>query len=258
MDIEPVENRETRGEWLRTKTSDDSRAIFYIHGGGFVSCSAKTHRPITGALARKTGFPVFSTNYRLAPEHRFPAAIEDVTKSYLWLLEQPNQDNIAIGGDSAGGGLVLSLLLDIREKGLPMPKCAVCFSPWTDLTASGNSFHTNADKDAMFYQENMEEFATAYVSDVPTSDWRVSPLFADYHGLPPIMFQAGSTEMLLDDSRRIHEQITNIGGVSELKVFENVPHGWQMLYGFVPEADKSLSLAAEFIKRNCKKAFRNS
>jgi acetyl esterase/lipase len=158
-------------------------------------------------------------------------------------------DSIAIAGDSAGGGLTLALLAALREREPgSLPACAVAFSPWTDLTASGASITENDGRCAMFHPENMAEFAKAYLGDASPRDPRASPLFADLSGLPPVMLHVGSSELLLDDARRMHERIQNTGGDSTLHVFDGVPHGWQMLDGFVPEARTSLSEAASFIR----------
>jgi monoterpene epsilon-lactone hydrolase len=247
LDVKAEPGPDLCGEWLIPANAAPGAVILYIHGGGFVSCSSKTHRPITAALARKTGMKVFAIDYRLAPEHRYPAALDDVFEGYKRLRELAG-GKIALAGDSAGGGLVLSLLLRIRESGLWPPECAVCFSPWSDLTASGDSAETNKDVDAMFHRENAPDFARAYLGDAPAAEPDASPVFADYHDIPPILFQVGSTEMLLDDSRRIHEKIIAAGGKSELEIFEDVSHCWQMLNWFVPEAGQALDHAAEFIR----------
>jgi monoterpene epsilon-lactone hydrolase len=250
LDVKPVKGQALRGEWITPKNAGPDGVVLYIHGGGFVSCSARTHRPITTALARKTGRRVFAVDYRLAPEHRFPAALDDVFAAYKWLVENgSNPGRIALAGDSAGGGLVLSLLLRIRDEGLNLPACAVCFSPWANLSPRGPEC-LNATRDAMFYPENVAEFAPAYRGDASASDPFVSPLFADYHGLPPVLFQVSSTEILLEDSTAIHNKILAAGGVSELEIFDDVSHCWQMLNWFVPEAGRALRQAADFILRN--------
>jgi acetyl esterase/lipase len=247
LDVKPVKEQTLRGEWITPKNAGPDGVVLYIHGGGFVSCSARTHRPITTALARKTGRRVFAVDYRLAPEHRFPAALDDVFAAYKWLVENgSNPGQIALAGDSAGGGLVLSLLLRIRDEGLNLPACAVCFSPWANLTPRGPDC-LNATRDAMFYPENVAEFAPAYRGGASASDPFLSPLFADYRGLPLVLFQVSSTEILLEDSTAIHNKILAAGGVSELEIFDDVSHCWQMLNWFVPEAGRALRQAADFI-----------
>lgn len=256
--IEQINEAGVRGEWLATRdaASGDGAVIFYIHGGGFVACSARTHRPITATLARETNFPVFSLKYRLAPEARFPAALDDVYAAYEWLTREKGvaPSKIAVAGDSAGGGLALSLILRLREKKMPLPACAATFSPWTDLAGTGASRETNAERDAMFCPENNAEFANAYF-DNPASAKNplASPFYGDFREFPPVLFHVGSTEMLLDDSRRIHEKIRAAGGVSELEIYEDIFHCWQMTAGFVPEAGDSLRKAAAFMRRHVRR-----
>lgn len=246
--VEPVGRDGVSGEWL-THEGRGRGVLLYMHGGGYVSCSAATHRPITAALARLTGLRVFSLEYRLAPEHRFPAALDDALDAYRWLLGQGlDGEEIALAGDSAGGGLVLSTLLRARDAGLQSPACAVCFSPWTDMTGAGASVSANDGRCAMFRTASIGQFAPAYLGGASPRDPYASPVFADLRGLPPLLLQVGSTELLLDDSVRVHEKILAGGGASRLEVYEDVPHCWQMLDGFVPEARASLAQAAEFIR----------
>jgi acetyl esterase/lipase len=245
---QPVQ-RPVRGEWLCPKVPWPG-VLLYIHGGGFVACSPATHRPITAALARLTQLRVFSLDYRLAPEHRYPAAVEDVVRAYEWLQSETEGSPIAVAGDSAGGNLVLGLALRLRDRGQSLPACLVAFSPWTDLAATGASARTNDGLDPMFHYENMNSFAGAYLNGVSPNAPEVSPVFADLGGLPPVLLHVGATETLLDDSRRVHERIRDAGGVSELKIHEGVAQCWHMLQPFVPEATASLCAAAAFITRN--------
>ncbi len=249
--VEQVTNETVRGEWLTAKNAEQA-VILYIHGGGFVAGSTAGHRPITASLARLGRYNVFSLDYRLAPKNRFPAALDDAVAAYLWLLEQKfNPRQIAVAGDSAGGGLVLSTLLKLQEENIPLPSSAVCFSPWTDLAGTGDSMQSNGKMDAMFCPENIPEFASAYLGEASPFDKYASPVFAEFDAtFPPILFQVGSTEVLLDDSRRIHDQIQKAGGKSELEIYENTPHCWQILDSFVPEARTALENAVKFIGRH--------
>lgn len=253
--IEPIATDTLRGEWLRPRSAaaaaQHTPVIMYIHGGGYVACSAATHRPITAALARLSGYPVCSINYRLAPEHRYPAALDDAVAAYRTLLDQNiPPSSIALAGDSAGGGLVLGVLLRARASGLPLPACAAGLSPWTDLVGTGASAQGNNGKCAMFRPENLEAFATAYLAGASPRDPLVSPVFAEMNGLPPLLFQVGSTELLLDDARRVHERVVQAGGRSRLTVYDDVPHCWQMLAGVVPEADAALQEIATFVREH--------
>ena len=248
VDVSPIRDHRIEGEWIKPKQADEG-VILYLHGGGYISCSAATHRPITAALARLSNLRVFALNYRLAPEFRFPAALDDAVAAYQWLIDQGiSARTISLAGDSAGGGLVLALLLRARDSGLPLPACGVCFSAWTDLAATGESIRTNDGRCAMFRTENIAEFAAAYLGGKSPWDPYASPLHADLNHLPPLLLQVASTELLLDDSRRVHERIQQAGGVSKLEIYNDVFHGWQMTDGIVPEARASLSTAATFIR----------
>jgi epsilon-lactone hydrolase len=246
--VEPVAQDGVAGEWQALRGSASPEIVFYLHGGGYVSCSPITHRPITGALVRLSRRRLFSLSYRLAPEHPYPAALDDALAAYRWLLASGIAPGaIAVAGDSAGGGLALSLLLRARADGLPLPACAVLFSPWTDLAVTGRSQSANEGRDPMFFRLNMDEFASAYLGSASPLDPLISPLYGDLAGLPPLLLQVGSTELLLDDARRVHEKVQAAGGTSRLQVFDELCHCWQMADGFVPEARVALHQAVEFM-----------
>jgi monoterpene epsilon-lactone hydrolase len=249
LQLSPVCESGVRGEWVAPEKPDEG-VILYLHGGGYVSCSAATHRPITAALARLSRLRVFALNYRVAPENRFPAALDDAVTAYRWLLEQGLPASaVSLAGDSAGGGLVLGLLLRARDMGLPLPACAVCFSPWTDLAGTGASVRLNDGRCAMFRTENIAEFAAAYLGGNSPFDAYASPLHAELGGLPPVLLQVGSTELLLDDTRHVHHKIQEAKGVSRLEIYDDVFHCWQMMDGIVPEARLALRQAAAFIRQ---------
>jgi acetyl esterase/lipase len=247
--IDPVSDGAVAGEWIIPERWDQG-TILYLHGGGYAACSPATHRPVTAALARLAHRRVFSLDYRLAPEHRFPAALDDSVAAYRWLLGQGvAPGSLALAGDSAGGGLLLATLLRLRDAGLPFPTCGVCFSPWTDLAGTGESLQLNDGRCAMFHPATIHEFARAYLGDASPRDPFASPLYADLGGLPPLLLQVGSTELLLDDARRVDQKIRDAGGVSRLEIFDDVMHGWTMLDGFMPEARVALQQAATFINQ---------
>ena len=244
---ERVERDGVRGEWV-TPPAFLPGVVLYLHGGGFVSCSATTHRPITAALSRLTKRRVFAADYRLAPEWRLPAAHEDVSAAYEWLCETGfSPSTIAVAGDSAGGNLALALAIRLRNRGGPRVGCVVAFSPWTDLAGRGESVRSNEGRCAMFHPENIRDFASAALGARGADLADVSPGVAEVHDLPPVLIHVGSTELLLDDARRIQERIRTSGGACDLRIYEGVPHGWQMLVSFVPEAAHSLREAAKFI-----------
>jgi epsilon-lactone hydrolase len=169
--------------------------------------------------------------------------------AYQWLLAQGlTAGAISVAGDSAGGGLVLSLLLQARDIGLPLPACGVCFSPWTDLAGTGASIRLNDGRCAMFHTENITEFAAAYLGGHSPYEAYASPAHADLSGLPPLLLQVGSTELLLDDTRLVHDKIQKAKGTSRMEIYEDVFHCWQMLDGIVPEARTALRQAAAFIR----------
>ena len=252
LNVRPVSEGGVRGEWVESAAGGaGDGVILYLHGGGFVSCSAAAHRPVTTALARRAARRVFSLDYRLAPEHRYPAALNDAVAAYKWLLAGGVPGGaICVAGDSAGGGLVLGCLLRLRDAGLAPPARAVCFSPWTDLAGTGASVSANDGRCAMFRTENIAEFAAAYLpAGASPRDPYASPAHAaNFSGLPPLLIQVGSTEILLDDARGVHDKIRAAGGASRLEIYDDLPHGWQMLDGFVPEARVALKQAAEFIR----------
>jgi acetyl esterase/lipase len=253
LNVRRVNEPGVRGEWLEPAGAG-AGVIFYIHGGGFVSCSTATQRPLAAALARLTASRVFSLEYRLAPEHRYPAALDDAYAAYEWLLAHEGVDAraVSVAGESAGGGLTLGCLLRVRDAGLALPACAVCFSPWTDLAGTGASVRANDGRCAMFRTENIEEFAAAYLpAGASPRDPYASPAHAgDFRGLPPLLLQVGSTEILLDDARVVHDKIRAAGGASRLEIYEDLPHGWQLLDGLVPEARAALRQAALFIREH--------
>jgi epsilon-lactone hydrolase len=236
-----------RGEWNIPKAYEPG-VILYVHGGGFVACSASTHAPIAAALAYYSRRRVFSVDYRLAPEHRFPAAIEDVRAAYEYLCATlPNTHPIAIAGDSAGGNLAIGLAARCAADGLPIPSRVVGFSPWLDLAATGASVRTNNGLDPIFRPRNLEDFAAAYLGGISGRHPDASPLYGPVDTMPPLLLHVGSTELLLDDTRRFHERVRGCGRRSELVVFDQAPHCWQMVVPWLPEARQSLRAAAAFI-----------
>jgi len=247
--IERVESP-VRGEWISPPDGPTSeRVVYYLHGGGYISGSAKSCRPITATLARLAGARVFGLDYRLAPEHRFPAGLDDALAGYRWLLSQGiAPQSIAIVGDSAGGGMTLALALRLRDAGEPLPASLVCLSPWTDMTSESDSLFANSERDSMFVAEDIGRYARAYLGDLSSRDPLASPLFANLAGLPPLLIQVGREEVLLDDARDLHAKVQAAGGSTELHIYEDVPHGWHYGAPFLPETRQALREVAEFIR----------
>ena len=234
------------GEWLRPAAGGAAGTLLYLHGGGYFACSPQTHRPITGGFARR-GLAVFAPDYRLAPEHPFPAAVDDAVAAYRGLLASgipPGE--LVIGGDSAGGGLTLATLLSLRAAGDPMPAAAMLLSPWTDLAGTGETLRTNSRRDAMFTGVGMERAAAPYLAGTDARNPLASPLYAELGGLPPLMIHAGSYEVLLDDSRRLAERARAAGVDVSMQTWPVVPHVWQLFP--MPESGQSLDAAAAFLK----------
>ncbi|CAN2534827.1 Acetyl+esterase [Methylocapsa aurea] len=234
---------ETAGEWIRARSARGR--LLYLHGGAFMAGSPRLYRS-TARFFAKAGFDVFTPAYRLAPEHRFPAALDDVTAAYQRLAAHGPP---ALAGDSAGGGLALALMLRLRARGLPLPRAAALFSPWTDLSASGASARDNEGKDPIFTRRALRLAARQYLGEASLRDTEASPLFGDLTGLPPILVHVGEDELLLDDSRRLAERAAAAGTAVELTIFPGVPHGWQLGAAFMPEARQSLREAAAFLAR---------
>jgi acetyl esterase/lipase len=236
-----------RGEWLSPE-KPSGITILYLHGGGYYFCSPATHRGLVFPLATRSGARTFSLDYRLAPEHPFPAALDDALAAYRKLVaDGVSPASIVIAGDSAGGGLALATLLALRDAGNPQPAGGVLFSPWTDLAATGASMTSNDGRDSMFYSRAFAPAGKLYLGNADARDPYASPLYGQFDGLPPLFIQAGDTEVLLDDSTRVAEKARAAGISVDFEIWPNMPHVFQMFAPFVPEANRALDRAAGFI-----------
>lgn len=242
--ILPAEAGGVPGEWV--EGSDTRLTMLYLHGGGYFACSPKTHRPVTVAFARQ-GFRVFAPDYRLAPEHVFPAALDDACAAYRGLLtERPSPPDIVVAGDSAGGGLALALMIAMRDAGTALPAAAALFSPWTDLAATGESLVENDRRCAMFRGADIGTSARWYLGGADPRNPLASPLYADLSHLAPLLIHVGADEVLRDDSTRLADRARAVGVCVELKIWPVVPHAWQ-LAPILPEARQSIREAAAFL-----------
>ncbi|WP_036500491.1 alpha/beta hydrolase [Nocardia aobensis] len=232
--------------------------ILYFHGGGFVFGSPDTAMTLTGNLVRKTGFRALSVDYRLAPEHPFPAAIADTVGAYRALLDSGTQPSaIAFAGDSAGGGLTITTALAARDAGLPLPAAIVAFSPGLDMTRTGASMETKAGIDPVFTRASLDHTGAMYLAGQDAEQPLLSPaVSADLTGFPPILLQVGTNEMLLDDSTRLAARARDAGVDVILDVTADVPHVFQSFTGILDEADEALDRAAHFLVQRIRKGDR--
>lgn len=235
-----------------TKPDPGTRFILYFHGGGYVMGNPRTHAALGGYLARKSGMPCLLPDYRLAPEHPFPAAFDDALALWHALMARGYRANqIALGGDSAGGGLALALLGHLCAQELPRPACVFTFSPFTDLTCSGASIRDNAKSEILLPPERLEQLRNRVLAGADAADPRISPLFARFRGPPPTLIQCARTEILRDDSRRMADHLRAEGAEVTLQEWGNLPHVWQFFHGWLPEARKALNDTAAFIRAQC-------
>ncbi|MEL7490861.1 MAG: alpha/beta hydrolase [Pseudomonadota bacterium] len=242
---EPVQ-----GEWHRPKDGGANNVILYLHGGGYVFGSARTHRSVTFPLALAANANVFSLNYRLAPDHACPAAIDDALACYQWLRATGVEPkNITIAGDSAGGGLALATLQALRANNEETPAAAILYSPYTDLSVEGGSAKRNAESDAMFQLRSVEMGAKHYAGALSTKDPRVSPLYGDMRGLPPMLIFASTSEILYDDSTRLVRRAEEEGVDVSFVARDGLVHVWPLFHPLMPEARQAIEESAAFIQR---------
>jgi epsilon-lactone hydrolase len=225
--------------------------LLWFHGGAYCLGSPRTHAALAATLARRIGADALLPDYRLAPEHPFPAAPEDALTAWRGLLAAgQDPSRVAIGGDSAGGGLALGLLHQIGARGLPRPACAVIFCPWADMTLAGASLVSLARRDAMLPAARITEIRDAYMAGADPADPRASPVFGDFAGSPPVMIQASRHEILRDDAIRMAGRLSGQGVEVAFDLQPKVPHAVQLFHGRVPEADAALDRAAAFLRRH--------
>jgi epsilon-lactone hydrolase len=234
---------------IATPQSLDDRCILYLHGGGYVMGSPPQYRDFIWRIARAASAHVVCPYYRLAPEHPFPAALDDAVTSYSWLLAQGAQPHrLVIMGDSAGGGLALATLLRLRDEDLPLPAAAVTLSPWTDLALTGDSMRENAGADLTLKFERAASFARHYLGGADPRHPYASPLFGNPAGLPPILFQVGSDEILRDDSVRMAEKLRAAGSRVEIEIWPRMPHVWQLYARVLPEGRRAIERIGAFVR----------
>ena len=239
------------GFWCRPENAKPGARVLFLHGGGYVLGSAHAFTPLAGQLAARAGADTFVPNYRLAPEHPFPAAIDDALAAYRGLVAQ-RAERIVLAGDSAGGGLALSLLSILaadESKETPPPRGAAVLSPWTDLALTGASLTTRAEADPIFTRDVLRSFADAYLSGHDAADPKASPLYARLGGLPPIRIDVGDDEILLDDSVRFADRARSAGADITLSIWLGMPHVFQSSLGRYRAAEPSLDAVGAFLRQ---------
>jgi acetyl esterase/lipase len=236
-------------EWIIPKRSKSNKVLLFLHGGGYATGSLRTHRALASQIAIHARIRALSIEYKLAPEHQFPAQIEQAVSAYRFLLQQGYKpENIAIGGESAGGGLTGGTLLYLKDHNITLPACAIFMSPWLDLTASGRSMITNKHKDPMVPQKGIPLWARNYAGDAELTNPYASPLFGDLSGLCPIYIQVGECEILLSDSTRYAEKAKSAGVDVTIEVWPNMFHAWQGFWMVMPEGMAAIEKIGAFLK----------
>jgi monoterpene epsilon-lactone hydrolase len=240
-------------EWITAPNADTGRVMLYLHGGGFVSGSIATHRALVARLSLAAQSRALALDYRLAPEHPFPAAVEDSVEAYRWLLAKDvNPARIIVAGDSAGGGLGVSTLVAIRDAGLPTPRAGVLLSPMVDLEATGESMTTKAAEDPIVKKDLIPPIVQLYLNGQNPRDPLASPLYADLSCLPPILIQVGTAEVLLNDSTRLAARASKAGVQVTLEQWDKMIHVWQLFASILDEGQQAIDKIGEFIRTNVK------
>src|SRR6516164_4697213 len=234
---------------ITTLASEPHRHVLFLHGGGFIIGSPALYRHVTWRIAEATRARVLAVDYRLAPEHPFPAALEDAISAYHWLLaDGADPRQIAVMGDSAGGGLVFSLMLRLRDEGVVLPGAAVALSPWTDLALTGPSLRLNCVADPLLNAEDPPQFVEDYLAGADPRTPYASPLYGDPAGLPPTMIQVGSDEVLRDDAVRMADRMREAGCHVELEIWPRMPHVWHAFAPLIPEAHRAIERVGAFVR----------
>ena len=249
-ELEAVEASGVPCEWTSTPGTDPGRVLLYLHGGGYVIGSIATHRGLVSRLASATGSRALSVGYRLAPEHPFPAAVDDATAAYRWLVSSGVEPSrIVIAGDSAGGGLTLATLLALRDAGDRLPGAGVCISPWVDLEGLGESMTGKADVDPMVKRDGLMEMAGMYLGSADPKTPLAAPLHGDLTGLPPLLIQVGTRETLLDDSTRFADKASRAGVNVTLEPWDEMIHVWHAFAPLLPESQQAIDRIGEYVRK---------
>lgn len=237
-------------DWLVPADCDDAPVLFFLHGGAYVTGSSKTHRAMVSHIARKAHMRALLPNYRLAPEHPFPAGLDDCIAVYREMLAHGiDPRRIAIAGDSAGGGMAMAVMLALRDAGEPLPAAACLMSPWLDLAGEGETLETRANEDPWFRGEHMPQTVAHYCKSEDVRNPLISPVYADVGGLPPVLIQVGDHEILLSDATRMTDKLSAAGGKVTLQVWPEMWHVFQYFVGKMPESKRAIRDIGRFLKK---------
>jgi monoterpene epsilon-lactone hydrolase len=247
----PAEAGGVPAEWTTPDGVETVGTLLYLHGGAYTQGSIATHRRLVAVLALAAGVRALSIGYRLAPEHPFPAAVDDAVAAYRWLVSDGDEspDRVIIAGDSAGGGLAFATLLALRDSGTTLPAGAFGISPWTDLAGTGESLTTRKDEDPMIDPDSIDETVAMYLPEGDRRQPLVSPLYGDLVGLPPLLIHVGGAEVLYDDAVRMAEAARQAGVEVEFADWDGAFHVWHMVAGMVPEADEAVAAAGAWMAK---------
>jgi epsilon-lactone hydrolase len=248
---EPLSAGGVKAEWVSAPEADPGRRILYLHGGGFVIGSINTHRALAARLSRAAKARVLVIDYRLGPEHPFPAAVDDAIAAYRWMLAQgATPARVAVAGESAGGGLTASTLVAIREAKLPMPAAGVMLSPWIDLECIGESMTTKDAIDPLVHKPALVEWAKLYLNGKDPRTPLASPLYANLAGLPPLLIQVGTSEVLLDDAARFAARAKAAGVNATYEEWANMIHIWHFFAPILDEGQQAIEKVGAFIRQH--------
>jgi monoterpene epsilon-lactone hydrolase len=250
----PIDAGGIPAEWVVADNASPELRLLYLHGGGYVICGPATHRDLAGRISQASGVSVLVIDYRLAPEHPFPAAVNDAVAALRWMRDHgpagaaPARATF-VAGDSAGGGLTLATLLAVRDTGERVPDAAVTISAWTDLACTGDSVHTRADVDPMVTDAVLRRMTAEYLQGGEATQPLASPLYADLRGLPPLLMQVGDAEVLLDDTTRVATKAQAAGCEVTLEVYPEMMHIFQLFAPVLPEGQQAIDRIGRFIKQ---------
>jgi len=237
-------------EWITAPGAQQEKVIYYLHGGGYTMGSISTHREVASRLSRAAGARALLIDYRLAPENRFPAALEDAKAGYRWLLSTGVKPiKLVIAGESAGGGLTVATLMTLRDSQVPLPAAGICMSPWVDMECLGKSIVTKSSIDPIVRQNDLKMYAKAYLGDGDRRTPLAAPIYGNLKGLPPLLIQVGTAEILFDDATRLAERARLDGVDVVFEPWEEMIHMWHM-YPMLPEGNQAIERIAEFMRNH--------